>query len=1023
MNPRRWQQIKASLHEALELTPELRRAYIDRITADDAELREELESLIAAHDGATDEFLNTPAAAAGAFGEVLGPDPWVGKHIGAYQLIEEVGSGGMGEVYRAVRADDAFQKQVAIKLIRTGQDSAFVVQRFRTERQIMASFEHPNIARLLDGGSTAEGLPYFVMEFVKGEAIDRYCDRHQLDTTARLHLFLQVLAAVDYAHTQRVIHRDLKPSNILVRDGGEVVLLDFGIAKLLVDGQSAESELTAHGGAALTPHYASPEQIKGETLGPATDVYSLGVLLYELLCGRRPYESANSTRRALEDAILSASPRRPSEVATERSRTGDAAPQSLRNALRGDLDTIVLKSLKKSPAERYATAGAFAEDLRRYLRRDAVSARPDTFWYRVTRHAHRHRAALQGAALAGLAVAAVAAIPILNGGWPAKRLTPADSTAPAAAGSLPAAHPDHQAIVILPFVSSGESRETAYLAAGLTDEIAAGLSSIEDLRVVGRVSAARAQAARKSYQEIGRELNVGTVLEGSVGGHADEIAVTVRLINAVSGQVLRAKIYSGDFGKSRALQASVVNDIARALGLNPSFATSGGPHHEPSPEAYRLFLQGRYYSQQNNPGGFEQARDYLSQAVKVDGEFARAWAALATTNLIMIDFGNRRPDEATKEAQPAVVRALELEPDLADAQAAAGLLALFQHRYEKSAEALRRATSLRPSYSQAHMWLGRLFMAQREARRATTAFERAHELDPQASVVDLNLGLALDTQGRYDNAALVLKEGISNSPNFANLHWALAHVQSERGEFSSAAASYRRAIDLGADYAALYSGYSILLSDMGDTDAALAALTHGESLGADDPTIWAARFNLAASTGAHEGFFDSIAAERQPKHADLWRELAVAKLELVRGDPRAALRAYKDTHLEQRMEEPELIAETDVLGGPAAILDMACAYQLTGDQDHANRLIERAEQMLAADRARGIDPDEYDYLSAAAAAMRGDQTRALAQMRLATNRGWRRYAWFKIDPRFSRFKDRSELLPLAKSSTAQQLHP
>src|SRR5271168_3123375 len=207
MNQQRWQQIKTALYEALELRRELRPGYIAKATGDDSELRGELESLIAAHDAASDDFLNTPAAATGAFAEAPGPDPWVGKHIGPYQLIEEIGSGGMGEVYRAVRADDAYQKQVAIKLIRTGQDSAFVVQRFRNERQILASFEHPNIARLLDGGSTTEGLPYFVMELIRGEPIDRYCDHHRLDTTARLRLFLQVCAAVQYAHQRLIIHR------------------------------------------------------------------------------------------------------------------------------------------------------------------------------------------------------------------------------------------------------------------------------------------------------------------------------------------------------------------------------------------------------------------------------------------------------------------------------------------------------------------------------------------------------------------------------------------------------------------------------------------------------------------------------------------------------------------------------------------------------------------------------------------------------------------------------------------------
>jgi serine/threonine protein kinase len=275
VNPQRWQQIKIALHRALQLHGASRLTYINDIAANDPELRQELESLIAVHDGASDSFLNIPAAAIERIAEIDGPDPWVGKRIGAYQLIEQVGSGGMGEVYRAIRVDDEYQKQVAIKLIRVGKDSAFVVQRFRNERQILASFEHPNIARLLDGGTTAEGLPYFAMEFIEGEPIDIYCDRTRLDISARLHLFLQVCGAVQYAHQRLIVHRDLKPNNILVGADGVPKLLDFGIAKILELGAGSES--TAHtktNFTMLTPAYASPEQATGQPITTSSDVYS-----------------------------------------------------------------------------------------------------------------------------------------------------------------------------------------------------------------------------------------------------------------------------------------------------------------------------------------------------------------------------------------------------------------------------------------------------------------------------------------------------------------------------------------------------------------------------------------------------------------------------------------------------------------------------------------------------------------------------------------------------------------------------
>ncbi len=320
----------------------------------------------------------------------LGPD----SVVGIYRLVREIGHGGMSTVWLAMRTDELTTRPVALKLLHMHLQRAQFADRYARERDILANLTHPNIAHLYDAGISAQGQPFLAMEFVAGETLVQYCESHRLGIEERLGLFLQVLAAVAYAHSQSIIHRDLKPSNILVREGGQVVLLDFGIAKLLVEGTAAETDLTRQAGAALTPEYASPEQIKGEPLGPATDVYSLGVVLYELLSGRRPYAQANSTRRDLEDAVLSADPRRPSEA------VASATPEDLRKALRGDLDAIVLKALHKQPEHRYPTVNAFAEDIRRHLRHEAIRARPDTFGYRLRTFASRHRR------LAGLSMAA-----------------------------------------------------------------------------------------------------------------------------------------------------------------------------------------------------------------------------------------------------------------------------------------------------------------------------------------------------------------------------------------------------------------------------------------------------------------------------------------------------------------------------------------------------------------------------------------------------------------------------------------
>jgi eukaryotic-like serine/threonine-protein kinase len=306
MNPERWKQVKHLLDEAIALDPAGRSSFLDRSCAGDSELKDEVESLLSAHDQAGTGFLNTPAVDLPA-GSAPAPTR-VGRRIGAYNILEEIGHGGMGEVYRACRADGQYEKEVAIKLVRGGYDTTSVLDRFRHERQILASLDHPNIARLLDGGTTEDGIPYLVMELIEGIPVDRYCDVNQLNVNQRLRLFVQVCGAVQYAHQRLVIHRDIKPGNILVTKEGVPKLLDFGIAKILDPASSSETTIASP----MTPEYASPEQIRGEPITTATDVYSLGVVLYQLLAGRSPYPAKTRTPHELALAICESEPERPS---------------------------------------------------------------------------------------------------------------------------------------------------------------------------------------------------------------------------------------------------------------------------------------------------------------------------------------------------------------------------------------------------------------------------------------------------------------------------------------------------------------------------------------------------------------------------------------------------------------------------------------------------------------------------------------------------------------------------------------
>ena len=348
MNPEQWKRIEEVFESALEIPAPQREVFLERACSGDGELLREVESLLAADAGHC-EAIQT-AISAQALDLAVGGEALVGKRLGVWRLTGVIGHGGMGTVYKAVRDDQAFEKEAALKLIRRGMDTDLVVSSFRRERQILARLDHPYIARLLDGGATEDGLPYFVMEQVEGKPITEYCAENQLSVPQRLRLFRDVCAAVQYAHQNLVVHRDLKPGNIFVTREGTPKLLDFGVAKL-VNPETASVE-TMTGIRMLTPDYASPEQVRGEPVTTATDIYSLGVVLYELLTSHRPYELKSGSWTDLQQKICQTEPE---------------APSTTVRSLKGDLDNIVLMALRKEPARRYATAEQFGEDIRRYM--------------------------------------------------------------------------------------------------------------------------------------------------------------------------------------------------------------------------------------------------------------------------------------------------------------------------------------------------------------------------------------------------------------------------------------------------------------------------------------------------------------------------------------------------------------------------------------------------------------------------------------------------------------------------------
>ena len=709
--------------------------------------------------------------------------------IGQYRLVREIGHGGMGKVWLAMRMDELVTRPVALKLPHLHLQSAVFADRFARERDFLANLTHPNIAHLYDAGISSQGQPYLVMEFVAGESLTQYCRARQATLRERLGLFLQVLSAVHYAHTQNIIHRDLKPSNILVRESAQVVLLDFGIAKLLIEGEADATELTRHGGAAFTPDYASPEQIKGETLGPATDIYSLGVVLFELLTGQRPYElsarRAGSSKRQSSRPILAGRAIRSPKYANSLRPNG--RPQIQRKELRGDLDSIVLKAMKKQPRDRYPSADAFAEDLRRHLRHDAVSAQPATLWYRATRLAQRHRSALVTAAVAVTLSAAAGTLAVRNGLIPTHRLGP---------DSRPAFSPPPHSIAVLPFENLSGDPTQEYFSDGITDELINSLSQLNQLKVVARTSSFSFKGQNADISTIAHKLNVGTIMDGSVRRAGKTVRITVQLIDAVSGFHIWSETYDRTLNDTLKIQTEVATSVAEKLKLNIS-----GYGHEQlaagrtgNADAYDAYLRGVQLIERAH---LEQstaiARSSLSEfdrAISMDPEFAQAYARKADALIWLALWEN---DQNTRETGRA--RAL------------------------KSAQ---RAVALAPTLAEAHLSLGRaLLHANFDIAGAAPEFNRVLMLAPGSARVQAEFADYAAVIGQFDSAVRAAQRAVILDPRNISAHLSLVGTLTDARRFDEAAVALRAASALGPISKAVAGAKANLLLASGQVGSAV----------------------------------------------------------------------------------------------------------------------------------------------------------------------------------------------------------
>ena len=783
MDRERWLHIKSLFETAVEMDPGERGAYLDRVCHGDADLRERVQALLLADESELELLDESPDMLAA---KVLDDTSIaIPEYIGPYRIIRFLGSGGMGSVYQAEHTDRGGQT-VALKVLRGASGNGELLRRFQVEWQVLASLNHPNIARLYDRLNSFAGSPAIAMEFVKGAPINEYCDDRRFSIAERLRLFERVCAATHHAHENLVVHRDIKPANVLVTDDNIPKLLDFGIAKVLnPDLLDTTALLTRTGMRVLTPAYASPEQLRGDGVGPASDVYSLGVLLYELLTSRRPHRTTGLSSREIEKSVCEVDPIRPSErvvrLEEENSESvvekADAVSTArgtnlphLRRQLQGDIDRIVLKALHKDPARRYASAEALRQDIRRYLAGQPIKARPDRLAYRTRKFLYRHRV---GFAFTLGIIGIVAAV--------ASMVWRSDGLEPLTVGA--SGMQTSKMIVALPFRHEGAT-DRDYFAAGFSDALTAHLSGASGLRVIARASALNYRNTEKSLAVIGDELGVDYILDGTIQFETPtdpegSIQVVPSLIRTSDNTSLWTKTYSSSTSDIFELQRTIAEEVADVLGVvllaneNRESSRKGGE----SLEAYNYYLRGNeFFRNDEDAVSLGLAETMYTQAIARDSTFSRAYAQLAKVHAAIWFHQIDRSDDRCTAAQEAAEKALVYDPVNAESYTALGM---YAYRCRKNlAQALNyfeRALKIDANAIDAIQ--GKAFVLRRQGK-LTEALENFRQLtvfDPiEADYAAVALTLQL--LRRYAEAETAYIDALDHFPEAAHLYAIIARM-------------------------------------------------------------------------------------------------------------------------------------------------------------------------------------------------------------------------------------------------------
>ena len=748
MDPDRWQRTKELFGSALAREPADRSAFLAQVCGGDETLRQEVESLLAAHEEA--------GTTAGSSAK----DSLSGRRIGPYQLMHRIGQGGMAMVYLATRADDQYRKCVAIKLILPGLHTDDLLRRFRNERQTLAALDHPNIVKLLDGGEAEDRSPYLVMDYVEGTPITDYCDAHRLSTTERLFLFRTVCSAISYAHQRLVIHRDLKPDNILVTTDGTPKLLDFGIAKLLNPEAAATLVVTRMGQRLMTPDYASPEQVRGEPLTNSTDVYSLGVVLYELLTGHRPYRFNAQSSLEIERAVCEEEPVKPSTAVTtihERttadgtsivvtpeavSRTREGDPKKLASRLHGDLDAIMMMALRKEPQRRYSSVYEFSEDIRRHLEGLPVRARAGTLWYHASKFVRRHKEGVV-AVVVIMGLACALAIGGLLYTRNAHRLT------------------DKDTIVLSDFDNqTGDPifDDTLKTALSVSLRQSPFLNVLSDSQVAKTLKLMTRPVGSKLTPDVARELCLRSgskaYFAGSIGSLGSEIVLGLKVVNCRNGDTLGQEQVTAA-SKEKVLEAlgaaasNLRGELGESLATVQKFDVPLEQATTSSLEALKAYSLGEKAVHEKGPTA---ALPYNQRAIELDPNFAMAYRSVGLDYSALGELGR---------ASEYLTKAFQLREHASEREKLAITAAYYFNvtgELDKSAQTYQEGIATYPLEYAAYDNLGIVYSEQGQYEKATEMTRQALRLAPDHVVSYTNLANDVLALQRFDETRQIIHE-------------------------------------------------------------------------------------------------------------------------------------------------------------------------------------------------------------------------------------------------------------------------